>query len=56
MSSNMSRKMIAQILWAIFGDARQFFSKCATTKDFDDSNNLPQSHTSRQYILSWHRK
>jgi hypothetical protein len=40
----MSREMIAPILWAIFGDARQFFSKCAMTKDFEDIDNLPQSH------------
>jgi hypothetical protein len=44
MSTHMDKEMIAQILWAIFGDARQFFSKCATTKDFNDPDNLPQSH------------
>jgi hypothetical protein len=44
MATHMNRDMIAQILWAIFGDARQFFSKCATTRDFSDPDNLPQSH------------
>eukprot|EP00978_Attheya_sp_CCMP212_P031301 scaffold117805_cov36-Attheya_sp.AAC.1 len=34
-SNSGGRDMIAQILWAIFGDARQFFGKCAKEKDLD---------------------
>eukprot|EP00978_Attheya_sp_CCMP212_P037819 scaffold181628_cov83-Attheya_sp.AAC.2 len=36
--------MIAQILWAIFGDARQFFGKCAKEKDLDSPEDMPLSH------------
>jgi hypothetical protein len=44
MNSAIGRDMIIQILWAIFGDARQFFGKCAKEKDFDNPDNMPQSH------------
>eukprot|EP00978_Attheya_sp_CCMP212_P008401 scaffold19787_cov35-Attheya_sp.AAC.1 len=44
MNSEIKRDMIAQILWAIFGDARQFFSKCAKEKDLDSPDDMPESH------------
>eukprot|EP00978_Attheya_sp_CCMP212_P017124 scaffold45466_cov24-Attheya_sp.AAC.1 len=44
MNSEIKRDMIAQILWAIFGDACQFFGKCAKEKDLDSPDDMPESH------------
>eukprot|EP00978_Attheya_sp_CCMP212_P013341 scaffold33550_cov28-Attheya_sp.AAC.3 len=43
-SNSGGRDMIAQILWAIFGDARQFFGKCAKEKDLENLDDMPLSH------------